>query len=678
MFKKGKWIFDPATAPDGYTDFFDSFEYGTGRCMLRISADSSYCCYINGKLVAFGQYADYPHYKIGDEIDISEYLSVGTNKMYINLWYYGVDSSTYIKAQAGVVYEIEGESGMLAYSSERVLCRPSPDYVSGERIMISPQLGLTYHYDNRAYDGCREWKSIPDGCHPASEADIKTDKILPGPIKKLVLCDRVKSSVLYGGEFKYIDTQALPSERMQNAFISHTPTEGGVIKARYGEGVYIVVDLGAETVGFLDIDIEVGEACTVDIGYGEHLSDGRVRTRIGVRNFACTLEARAGRNEYMNPHRRFGCRYLQMFVRSKYVKVNYLGIRPTVYPLKIKKYECGNVLRERIYKTCQNTLICCMHEHYEDCPWREQALYTLDSRNQMLCGYYAFGEYEFARSCLKLISKGVRGDGLLSLCFPAGCDLPIPSFSLIYFVQMREYAEYSGDLSLARECFPILGGLIDTFTKNMENGLLNAFGGEGIWNFYEWSPTLDGHGERSTAPEAPLNCFFILALENMAEICRMLGRDGDHYKELARDVRKNMKKAFFIEEKGLFATFTDRYKDKISVLNNALCLLTGCFDGENKENVLSLLTSDKTKYGEDIIPNTLSMNCFRFDALIREDREKYKDVILGEIDETYLKMLCCGATSFWETESGESDFSGAGSLCHGWSALPIYYYEILT
>jgi len=41
-------------------------------------------------------------------------------------------------------------------------------------------------------------------------------------------------------------------------------------------------------------------------------------------------------------------------------------------------------------------------------------------------------------------------------------------------------------------------------------------------------------------------------------------------------------------------------------------------------------------------------------------------------------MLDRGATAFWETIKGADDFGGAGSLCHGWSALPIYYYEILS
>ena len=38
-------------------------------------------------------------------------------------------------------------------------------------------------------------------------------------------------------------------------------------------------------------------------------------------------------------------------------------------------------------------------------------------------------------------------------------------------------------------------------------------------------------------------------------------------------------------------------------------------------------------------------------------------------------MLYNGATSFWETIKGHADFGEAGSLCHGWSAIPIYFYQ---
>ena len=42
-----------------------------------------------------------------------------------------------------------------------------------------------------------------------------------------------------------------------------------------------------------------------------------------------------------------------------------------------------------------------------------------------------------------------------------------------------------------------------------------------------------------------------------------------------------------------------------------------------------------------------------------------------------IALLDDGATSFYETELGWRDFDCAGSLCHGWSALPVYYYTKL-
>jgi hypothetical protein len=44
------------------------------------------------------------------------------------------------------------------------------------------------------------------------------------------------------------------------------------------------------------------------------------------------------------------------------------------------------------------------------------------------------------------------------------------------------------------------------------------------------------------------------------------------------------------------------------------------------------------------------------------------------IAEQWGGMLFKNATAFWETLKGGWDFDGAGSLCHGWSAIPAYIY----
>ena len=71
------------------------------------------------------------------------------------------------------------------------------------------------------------------------------------------------------------------------------------------------------------------------------------------------------------------------------------------------------------------------------------------------------------------------------------------------------------------------------------------------------------------------------------------------------------------------------------------------------------------------------MKPFIYDALLTVG-DKYKQFIIDDIKCVYKKMLDYGATSFWETELGWEDFHFAGSLCHGWAAMPIYYYTLLN
>ena len=72
---------------------------------------------------------------------------------------------------------------------------------------------------------------------------------------------------------------------------------------------------------------------------------------------------------------------------------------------------------------------------------------------------------------------------------------------------------------------------------------------------------------------------------------------------------------------------------------------------------------------------SLSMKCFKYDALLMTDFSRWKDYVLEDIRRDYRKMLDAGATTVWETIEGASAFGNAGSLCHGWSAMPVYYFH---
>ena len=633
VFEKAKWIWQSAAAKqDEHAEFFANFTYhGAGKALLRISADSDYCVYINGELVSHGQYGDFPHYKIYDEIDVTAYLREGDNAFAVQAWYYGLDSSTYIRGEAGVLFEIVSDNAVLLSSNQNVFSRLSKTYASHREKWITPQLGCSYTYDATKEDG---W--ITRGGEGFAQA-VESERVLPmhvRPIARLTTGSAVK---------------------------------GVLVKQ---EGNRYLYDFGKEIVGDFRLRFKTECAQRVTLCYGEHIVDGWVRDKIGTRDFSIDYFAKSGDNDYLGFFRRLGLRYIEL--RSEQAMENIcVEVLPRSYPVVEQPFVCADETLQKIYDVCVYTLRLCMHEHYEDCPWREQALYALDSRNQMLCGYYAFKEYAFPRACLKLFAETRRSDGLLPICAPAGSDLTIPSFSVHYFTQVREYGDYSGDWAFVEEIFPKLASVLSVFINAQgDGGLLKVFEDKTHWNFYEWEKSLDGQFEYTddTKCDLILNCLYSIALREMGYICKKLQKT-DIYTERVKSLNLAINKAFK-RESGYYALFSKG--EEYCELGNGLAILCGAATGETAEKLCEKLTSN-----HDWTRVTLSMKCFKYDALLAVNKEKYRDFILEDIRTTYCKMLDAGATTFWETEDGESAFENAGSLCHGWSALPVYYLQIL-
>ena len=63
-----------------------------------------------------------------------------------------------------------------------------------------------------------------------------------------------------------------------------------------------------------------------------------------------------------------------------------------------------------------------------------------------------------------------------------------------------------------------------------------------------------------------------------------------------------------------------------------------------------------------------------YDALLATDKAKWQGYVRDEIRNDYETMVEQGNT-VWETIDGASAFDNAGSLCHGWSAIPILYLK---
>ena len=618
------WINDSESV-DTYAEFYTNLQIAGTPAICNISVDGDYTLFINGRYVSSGQYGDYEHYKSYDVVDISDFVHTGDNDFAVLCWHFGADSSRYKKYDAGVIFEVRCGDRVVLASDESVLARKSPSYVSGLKRWISSQLGFSFRYDESKND---KWVlGEGDGFEKAVPVSKKCT-FIPRPIKKQSLGEVVWAR------------RALENENS------------------------VVYDLGSERVGLISLECE-GDG-EINVAWGECLENGHVKRVLGGRNFHLDYACNNG-GKYTNYMLRIACRYLEITTQGA-VNVKKIGIIPQFYEVKELPYDFLSGIDKDIYKICLNTLRLCMMEHYVDCPWREQCLYAFDSRNQMLCGYYAFegGNFEYARSNLTLLAKSQRDDGLLTICSPCGVNLAIPSFSLHFITAVREYFEHSGDVSLFCELRDTIKGILDAFLAREKSGLISRFDADGYWNFYDWSAHLDGElGQRqASGSDLMLNALIILALKSYKTLCLAQGSKFEYEDALCRIF--NATREHFYDTGSGFFRFDDSSSEPLE-LPNALAVLCGLASDDEAEKICDALSK------KELGACSLSMKCFKYDAMLQTDREKYAPIILDDIRATYEKMIPVGTV--WETEIGESDFDNAGSLCHGWSSIPIFYYH---
>jgi hypothetical protein len=235
-------------------------------------------------------------------------------------------------------------------------------------------------------------------------------------------------------------------------------------------------------------------------------------------------------------------------------------------------------------------------------------------------------------------------------------------------MQIWEYCNETGDTSLAVEYFPKLCSILDVFLANRENGLAQSFADKKYWNFYEWTPHAKGKIGSLDQPEPDLllNALLILALDSLRAIANATGKEYPYPAELANELRKTAHDYFYTPS-GLFTL--RRGQEQYISLANSLAILSGIATREEAEHICRAIVAGELE------ECSLSMKLFEYEALLAVGGDEYRDHILCEMRRIYQVMLNFGSDTVWETALGANDFGLAGSLCHGWSAIPIYIYR---
>lgn len=646
-----------------------------GRAELAVSADAVYAVRLNGRtVVTTARLPDIPPRRFYDVWTL-EGLVAGTNELAFSVYYPGIDNSRFRAGAPGLRFALSG-AGCAASSSDAADWRFSASDRADGVPLVSSQLGFSFEHDAAAKPAAWRAVSADDRTRPPAAASWVRRPVAPPEVLPFVGARLTAYGTLDGSPVPTDAAAGMDATPMRPA------SDGGLdVRA----GLWYLLDLGREEAGLLEIEVDAEAGTVVDIGYAEHAENGRIRTFINGRHFAGRYRARDGRQTFCHWQYRVAGRYLQLHVRGARTRFALIraGLRPVLRTdVTERPVPDGLDAREQaIWQTAVRTLRLSMHEHYEDCPWREQALYANDARNQMLAGRFAFeDDGAFAAHSLDLLGAGTdANDGWLELCMPARVPITIPSFTFAWTLAVADHFRLYRDRAFAARMLPKVRDILARRLAERRAGLLPRPSGARYWQFYDWAPGLDGHQaevtDSSNGPtfDAPLNLFFLQALEADATLAAELGdrTTAEVWRTAAAELRRNVRERFWNAAHGCLDTFAGTTDGAaVHELTQALALLADAVPPSARGTL-----AEKLSEPSDWIETTLSQSLHKYEALVRMG-PPFRAKAIRHMNATWGRMLDAGATSFWEMKEGWRAFDAAGSLCHGWSAIPIYIYSL--
>lgn len=677
------WPAELGVATNTVVEFRQTFAADqSSSARLAIAADTVYHVELNGRAVYWGRFPDVPPRRFYDILPLGD-VRPGENELKVSVYAQGADSFQTLPGDHGVMFAVAGKGVNAASGTNTTWRISSRDRREGVPLVTS-QLGFSFEFD--ANRPAADWKrvGVADAKRDAHffslrERPVPRVEILPAIASRIVGQGRLDGSPVPDDVAPGMDaTQMMEAPR--NEFFAE---DGASVNSRFFEdGFYVLVDLGREECGFLTLDVDTDAGTVIDIGHAEHAEEGRIRTFIGPRRFAGRYHAREGRQKYCRWEKRMAGRYIQLHVRDARTRfvLNGVSVHPAVFPAKERPTPAGLSPKEKaIWDVGVRTLRLCMHEHYEDCPWREQALYANDARIQMLAGYFAFdSDNNMPELAIELLSRGLDEKGWLELCMPARTGLAIPSFTFSWVLALGDHLTYRHNLEFTESMMPVLRTIMDMRAGELVDGLLPCPCGKRYWQFYDWEKDLSGNlsdvlsGSDCSIEnrfDAPLNLFAVLAFESAAR-CAAAVREPEtamRWRQVADSMRMAVLKRFWNGEKRQIETRLGASLAPAE-LCQSLALLVDAIPKDERSYVVKKLSSPS-----DWTKTSLSQSLYKFEALCLAGEESER-AMWKEMEDTWSAMLDAGATSFWEVSDGWTAFGNAGSLCHGWAAIPVYFY----
>jgi alpha-L-rhamnosidase len=465
---------------------------------------------------------------------------------------------------------------------------------------------------------------------------------------------------------KDIKTYSLPFQHQNMTLPNQSFT---YVEPKVNGDTEYVIDFGKEYLGHIEFELEASEGTIFDFFLFESIhQDGRIEHTFSLNN-SLRYVSKNGRQVFRSFIPR-GFRYMMLTIRNLQApcKMYYVNVHAATFPTgNVGGFSSSDYLLNQIWDISTHTIRMCAQDTIIDCPAYEQALWTGDSYNISLMNYYAFGNYDLVKRCLRLISKSVYRSKLPESHVPSGWQNVLTAWSILWVMACREYYRYTADLDFIKEVYPELKLTIQRFEEFLNrDGLLEIY----AWNMLDWAPMDTNH-----TIVTHQNVLLVDALRQTAYLASVLGEKNDETKflSLADQLKQAINLHLWDEKEQVFidSIHEDGTPSNVrSVQTNLVVYLTDCAEGERRDAIEKYIVNPPENFVQIKSPFVLF---FYYQALMNLGKN---EMVLDNIREIYGYMLEHDATTCWEGwELIEGDFSR--SHCHAWSAAPTYVFGVL-
>ena len=590
----------------------------------KISVDSRYWLYINGKLVVRDgmlKRAEKPDAINYDVIDISKHLKQGENTIAVLAWYFGNVSFSHIDTTRGaLLFECEADGKKIVSDS------------SWKVKTLEAYKDSDIEYDNERlsepnilYDANLEIGNFYEESYDDStwENAIEYGKANEAPWGELIKRD----IPLFVSSDSIMEYENL--EYYKNRYTNKDDTI--VMELPYKMQIYPYLKVDAKANARIDIipDLENEET------QNSHITS--YITKDGVQEFEGLSWISGNKIYYKIP---------------KGVKIISLGYRLTGYDSNVVgSFSSNDEALNKLFTMGINTLKLNMRDTYMDCPDRERALWMGDASIDMEQASYVLdiNAYDLYRRSITTFINWKENEILFTMNPTVLTKIQIPIQNYITIGSLYDYYMYSGDKKLLETSYEGVKSYMNLWKVNSK-GLLEE---KLVAKDYEWEWLDDDY---QTDKELLKEVVYYYNLDKLKNTSELLGYkiDSMTFKNKLSRISKNFDENYWDGE-GYKSPDYEKYDQRV----NAFAVLSGLASEDKYDKITKILVEEKD--------NTPYMERYILEALC----------YMGKIEESQERMKLQYASMLSDENEGNTLWEffdsnvNKGSKNHAWSGGPI-------